>query len=76
MSELSKKINKLLKLATKSEVQEIKDKIYISEHLEEVFNLFYIQKQDIEFIAYKTGYSIPKINQDLKLIREKINKLL
>lgn len=76
MSELTKKINGFFKLATRKEVQEIKDKIYISEHLEKVFTMYYIEKKSIDYIADTTGYGIRKINKDLRLIREKINRLL
>ena len=57
MSQLSKRINEFFKSATKNEVKEVKDNIYISEHLEQVFDMFYIQKLDINYIAFKTGYS-------------------
>lgn len=67
MSELTKKINQFFRLATRKEVQEIKDKIYISEHLEQVFNMYYIQKKSIGYIADTTGYDISKINRDLRL---------
>ena len=76
MSELSRKINQLLKFATRDEIKQIKDKIYISEHLEDVFDMFYIKKYDINFIAYTTGYSRGKIEADLRLLRSKISKLL
>jgi DNA-directed RNA polymerase specialized sigma24 family protein len=76
MSELTKKINQFFRLATRKEVQEIKDKIYISEHLEQVFNMYYIQKKSIGYIADIIGYDISKINRDLRLLREKINRLL
>jgi len=76
MSELTKKINQFFRLATRKEVQEIKDKIYISEHLEQVFDMHYLQKKNIGYIADITGYGTTKINHDLKLLREKINKLL
>ena len=76
MSELTKKINQFFRLATRKEVQEIKDKIYISEHLEQVFTMYYLQKKTISYIADTTGYGVTKINNDLKLIREKINRLL
>lgn len=75
MSELTKKINQFFRLATRKEVQEIKDKIYISDHLEQVFTMYYIQKKSISYIADTTGYGITKINNDLRLLREKINKL-
>ena len=76
MSELSKKMNQFFKLATRSEVQEVKDKIYISDHLEQVFNMYYLQHKSISYIADTTGYGVRKINSDLKLLREKINKII
>lgn len=76
MSELTKKINQFFRLATRKEVQEIKDKIYISEHLEQVFRMYYIEKKSIGYIADITGYGVTKINSDLRLLREKINKIL
>ena len=76
MSELSKRVNEFFKSATRNEVREVKDNIYISEHLEKVFDMFYIQKKDIEFIAFTTGYSRGKIEADLRLLREKLNKLI
>lgn len=76
MSELTKKINQFFRLATRKEVQEIKDNIYISEHLEQVFTMYYIEKKSIGYIADVTGYGVTKINSDLRLLREKINKLL
>lgn len=76
MSELSKRINEFFRYATRSEVRQIKDNIYISEHLNQVFEMFYIQKKDIEFIAYTTGYSRGKIEADLRLLRSKLSKLI
>lgn len=76
MSELSKRVNEFFKSATRAEVKQIKDNIYISEHLNEVFEMFYIQKKDINFIAYTTGYSRGKIEADLRLLRSKLNKLI
>lgn len=76
MSELTKKINQFFKLATRCEVQEVKDKIYISEHLEQVFTMYYIEKKSIGYIADVTGYGVTKINSDLRLLREKISKIL
>ena len=49
MSELSKKVNEFFSSATRKEVKQIKDNIYISEHLNDVFEMFYIQKNN-----YKT----------------------
>lgn len=76
MSELSKRVNEFFKSATRQEVKQVKDNIYISEHLEKVFDMFYIQKKDIEYIAFITGYSRGKIEADLRLLRKKLNKLI
>lgn len=76
MSELSKRINQFFREATRQEVKVVKDNIYISEHLEQVFNMFYLEKKDIDFIAYKTGWSRGKIEADLRLIRSKISKII
>lgn len=76
MSELSKRVNEFFKSATRLEVKAVKDNIYISEHLNTVFEMFYIQKKDIEFIAFKTGYSRGKIEADLRLLRKKLSKLI
>ena len=73
MSELSKRVNEFFKLATKSEISKIKNELYFSDHLLQVFEMFYIQKKDIDFIAYKTNYSRGKIEADLRLIRKKLN---
>lgn len=76
MSELSKRVNEFFSCATKAEVKEIKDNIYISEHLNNVFEMFYIQKKTVDYIAYKTGYSKGKIESDLRLLRKKLSKLI
>ena len=76
MSELSKKVNEFFSSATRNEVKQIKDNIYISEHLNDVFEMFYIQKKTVDYIAYKTEYSKGKIEADLRLIRKKLSKLL
>ena len=76
MSELSKRVNEFFNYATRNEVKQIKDNIYISEHLNNVFEMFYIQKKTVDFIAFKTGYSKGKIESDLRLIRKKLSKLI
>lgn len=76
MSELSKRVNEFFKCATRSEIKQIRDEIYITEHLNLVFEMFYIQKKDIDYIAYTTGYSRGKIEADLRLLRKKLSKLI
>lgn len=76
MSELTKRINRFFKEATKSEIKRINDEVYFTEHLQQVYEMFYIQHKDIDFIAFKTGYSRSKIEGDLRVIRRKLNKLV
>ena len=76
MSELSKQVNKFFNEATKSEVNDLKDNILISEHLKQVLEMRYIEGKDINFIAYTTGYSKGKIEADLRKLRKKISKLI
>lgn len=76
MSELSRKVNEFFNFTPKSEIQKVKDNMVISEHLMTVLDMRYIQGKDIEYIAYKTGYSRGKIEADLRKIRKKIEKLI
>jgi len=76
MSQLSKRVNEFFRYATHQEVKVVKDNIYISEHLENVLNMFYLERKDIDYIAYKTGFSRGKIESDLRLLRKKISKII
>lgn len=76
MSELSKKVNAFFNFTPKSEIEKVKNDMLISEHLLEVLQMRYIEGKDIEFIAYKTGYSRGKIEADLRKIRKKMEKLI
>lgn len=76
MSELSKKVNKFFNFTPKSEIEKVKDNMIISEHLMKVLEMRYIQGKDIDYIAYKTGYSRGKIEADLRKIRKKMEKLI
>lgn len=76
MSELTKKINQFFKEATKSEILKINDEIYFTEHLQNVYEMFYLKHKDIDFIAYTLNCSRSKIDGDLKQIRKQLNKLI
>ena len=76
MSELSKKINKFFNFTPKNEIDKVKDNIIISEHLQKVLQMRYIEGKDIDYIAFKTGYSRGKIEADLRKIRKKIEPLI
>lgn len=76
MSELSKKVNEFFNFTPKSEIEKVKNDMIISEHLMKVLEMRYIQGKDIDYIAYKTGYSRGKIEADLRKIRKKIERLI
>ena len=76
MSELTKRINRFFKDVTKSELTKIKDEIYLTEHLEKVFKMFYVEHKDINYIADTLHCSRAKIDSDLRLIRKKLSKLI
>ena len=44
--------------------------------VEQVFRMYYIENKSIGYIADITGYDISKINRDLRLLREKISKII
>ena len=75
MSELSKNVNKFFNEATKTEIDNLRKELSLTKHLDDVLIMKYIEKKDIDFIAYKTGYSRGKIEADLRLLRRKIAKL-
>lgn len=76
MSDTTRKINNFFKFATKSEIKIIEDELILSEHLMKVYTMFYIENKDIDFIAFKLGFSRGKIEADLKTIRMKLSKLI
>ena len=76
MSEISKKVNKYFECITKDELNKLLSNIMIDEHLKKVLLMKYIEKKDINYIAYITGYSRGKIEADLRKLRRKIGKLM
>lgn len=76
MSDLSKKINQFFNFTPKAEINKVKDNIIVSDHLKQVLEMRYIQGKDIDYIAFKTGYSRGKIESDLRKIRKKIEPLI
>lgn len=76
MSELSRKVNQFFNFTPKSEINKVKDNIIISDHLKKVLEMRYIEGKDIDYIAFKTGYSRGKIEADLRKLRKKIEPLI
>lgn len=76
MSDEIKKINGFFKDANKSELNKIESQILLSERQEKIFIMFYVKKQNINFIADTLFVSAMTINHELKIIRKKLLKLL
>lgn len=76
MSDLIKFINSFFKQAIKEDVNEVKSKIILSERQEKIFEMFYIKRNDINFIADTLGVCPMVINNELKAIRQKIIKVI
>lgn len=76
MSETVKFINDFFKNALKSDVDIIKDKILLTERQEQIFEMYYIKKKNVNYIADTLFVCPMVINKELKTIREKIIKIL
>lgn len=76
MSAIVKTVNIFLRTASKSEVNELLSKIVLSERQLKIFDMFYIKKKDIGFIADTLYVSISVINCELRLIREKVLRVI
>ena len=54
----------------------LSDKILLSERQGKIFTMFYIKKQNINFIADSLFVSTMTMNNELKAIRKKISKVM
>lgn len=76
MSELSKQINRYFENITRPELEQLlKNELLLNPYLEKVCRMRYEEELDLNTIAYKTGFSVAKINKDLAKIRKKISKV-
>ena len=69
-----KKINEWFRYATRYDVNELLGKIILSERQTRIFEMFYLKRQNIGFIADTLGFSERVICEELSLIRDKIAK--
>ena len=72
MSEVSKKVNGFFNKAGKSDVEDVTSDVLFSDRQKQVFDMFYIQKHDVNFIADTLCVSADTINKELRKIRDKI----
>lgn len=76
MSKIVRKINKFFQTAIKKDVLYIKDELILTERQNKIFDLFYIQKKQIDFIADEFCVCPQVIHKELKNIRNKIIQII
>lgn len=76
MSATIKSINKFFKKAVKKDIEKINNEIILSERQQQIFEMFYIKRQNIDFIADTLCVCKMVVNNELKIIREKLARIL
>lgn len=71
-----KKVNAFFRTAIKAEVEEIQENLLLSARQERIFHMYYIKKQDVNFIADQLSVCSFVVNHELRIIREKLLKLI
>lgn len=76
MSQIIRKINNFFNNAISSDIEKINKNIILSERQEIIFKMKYLQKKDINFIADSLNVCPMVVNNELKIIRKKIARIL
>lgn len=76
MSQTIRKINNFFNNAISSDIEKINKNIILSERQEIIFKMKYLQKKDINFIADSLNICSMVVNNELKIIRKKIVRIL
>ena len=71
-----RRINKWFKTATRADVNDLLGKIILSDRQTRIFEMFYLKRQNIGFIADTLGFSERVICEELYLIRDKIERAI
>lgn len=69
-------VNAYFKIATRADVNDLLSKIILSERQQRIFEMFYIKRQNIGFIADILGFSERVISEELEIIRRKISTII
>ena len=70
------RVNHFFKLANRADVDSILSRIILSERQIRIFDMFYLKRQNVNFIADSLFVSPAVINRELKTIREKISIII
>ena len=76
MYSIIRTINAYFKIATRADVNDLLSKIILSERQQRIFEMFYIKRQNIGFIADTLGFSERVISEELDIIRRKISVII
>jgi Putative helix-turn-helix protein, YlxM / p13 like. len=76
MSKDSIKVNAYFKTAVKKEVDYLTDNLILSEKQKKIFTMYYLENQCIDFIADSVNSSRSSVCTELKIIRDRIMKLI
>jgi predicted DNA-binding protein YlxM (UPF0122 family) len=76
MSKLVKFTNNFFKTAVRKDVEAISEDLLLTDRQRQIFEMYYIQKKDLNFIADTLGVCSVVISTELKLIRTKLAKVL
>ena len=71
-----KVINQFFKTATRADVNDLLSKIILSERQTRIFEMFYLRDMNIGFIADTLNVSQSVVNEELKLVSEKIERAI
>lgn len=71
-----KRINRFFKNANKAEIDGVMVKVYLSDRQSKVFEMFYLKRQNIGYIADTLNCSASVISEELNVIRCKINSII
>lgn len=76
MSQDSIKVNAYFRTAVKKEIDYLKENLVLSEKQNKVFDMYYLDRQCIDYIADSLNSSRSAISNELKIIRDRIMKLI
>ena len=72
MSTRVKAVNQFFAGANRADVDNVKDKIILSDRQDTIFTMFYLQKKDISYISDFLCVSPTVVCRELRKIRDKI----
>ena len=76
MSATVRKINEWFRTATRADVNELLEKIVLSDRQTRIFEMFYLKRQNIGYISDTLFISVRVVNEELDRIREKIERAI